>query len=56
MVKRFISLFDLQDLQLVAGLTSLSYGLYLVYPPSSFISFGLILMAPTIFPYFKAGK
>lgn len=55
-MKKLFASFDLQDVQLVAGASSLGYGLYLVYPPSMFITIGLLLMAPVVLPMFKAVK
>lgn len=55
-MKKWLLSIDAQDAQLVAGLSFLGYGLFLVYPPSCFIVLGLIFMAPSIFPYFAAKK
>lgn len=49
-MKKLLSFFDLQDLQLVAGISMLGYGLFLVYPPSAFIVIGSLLIAPVILP------
>jgi hypothetical protein len=56
MIKKFISLFDLQDIQLVTGISMLGYGLFLVYPPSAFIVVGLLFIAPSVPQYFKRAK
>jgi hypothetical protein len=53
-VKKLLSSIDLQDVQLVAGLSSLGYGLHVVYPPSAFIILGLIFVAPVLLPPFVA--
>jgi len=49
-MKRLLSLFDAQDLQLVSGIVMLGYGLHLVYPPSAFIVIGFLLISPIILP------
>lgn len=49
-MKDFLRKLDLQDLQLVAGMSMLAYGLYSVYPPSAFIVIGSLLIAPTVLP------
>lgn len=51
-MKKLLASFDLQDVQLVAGTSSLGYGLYLVNPPTMFIVLGLMFVAPIILrPY-----
>jgi len=47
-MKKLLASFDLQDVQLVAGITSLGYGLYLVYPPAMFIAIGIIFLFPVL--------
>jgi hypothetical protein len=49
-VKKLLSSFDASDVQLVAGISSLGYGLFLVYPPAMFIILGIYFIAPTHFP------
>ena len=55
-MEKLFDSFDLQDVQLVAGISSLGYGLYLVYPPAMFIILGLLFMAPVVLPMFRAVK
>lgn len=50
MIKRILSQFDLQDLQLVTGIALLGYGLHLVYPPAAFIGLGSLFISPIILP------
>jgi hypothetical protein len=49
-LKKLLALFDARDVQLVAGIASLGYGLYLVYPPAMFIILGCLFMAPVVLP------
>jgi len=49
-MKKLLTSIDLQDVQLVSGITLLGYGLYLVYPPSAFIVIGLMLILPIVLP------
>lgn len=55
-MKKILSQIDLQDVQLVSGISMLGYGLYLVYPPAMFITIGCLLISPFIIPQFKAVK
>jgi len=55
-MKKLLASFDLQDVQLVAGISSLGYGLYLVYHPAMFIILGLLFMAPIVLPMLRAVK
>lgn len=55
-MKKLLAFIDLQDVQLVAGISSLGYGLYLVYPPAMFIVIGILFIAPVVLPMFKAVK
>lgn len=43
---------DLQDLQLVVGLSLLGYGLFLVYPPAAYIGLGSLFISPIVLPSF----
>ena len=52
MFKKFLSSTDLQDVQLVTGISLLGYGLFLVYPPACPLVIGLILVAPILLPPF----
>lgn len=49
-MKQFLRKLDLQDFQLVTGLSMLGYGLHSVYPPAAFIVIGSIFLAPVVLP------
>jgi len=49
-LKSVLSLIDLQDVQLVVGVSSLGYGLHCVYPPAAFIVIGSLLISPVVLP------
>jgi len=53
-LKKLLSSFDLQDLQLVSGIAMLGYGLFLVYPPAAFIVVGSLLLSPFLLSAWRA--
>jgi membrane protein YdbS with pleckstrin-like domain len=55
-MKKFLKSIDLQDVQLVAGIASLGYGLFLVYPPAMFITLGILFITPVILPLFRVAR
>lgn len=53
-MQKFLRLVDLQDLQLVSGISLLGYGLFLVYPPAAFITIGFLLLSPFLLSAWRA--
>jgi len=56
-MKKVLSSIDLQDVQLVSGISMLGYGLHCVYPPAAFIVVGSLFLSPAVLPpLFKAWR
>lgn len=53
-MKKFFRSLDLQDLQLVSGISLLGYGLFLVYPPAALITIGSLLLSPFLLSAWRA--